>query len=456
METSISPIQSTTTTSSGATVPTFRVDRPDLTYRDPVLDRWGTSVIDNVVHRCATLDYSTVTTASSAYGLISLDDGTAFRDEHARCGGAPFIRDTTDVRPTSDVGCPVCLSLDGPPRFFTADEQTALVGAVSDMLDAAAAATGVVLDVDRNDVADVVAEHVPVLDVDAPCYLRDAPPFTIGSDSTADIERGRQTVNDYRYGTVRRPSVWSAVTLSDVVAYWQSRHAAYWADMNHVGRTVRSMARSRGWEYQYDRYMPRAIDRVDVPTVIRPVIERRTTIDAANGAIDVDAVTGFRPVAPPTSVLDVGHGATMVDVCAAVIVLENGSRIALDAVADVLLDAANDNDWCHEYEQSVNRLNDGLSSYATRGYDNGGPFIEREREHDYVVSGTVQITVDVPWSTVVTASSESDAVDYVDTDSIDVDDAVYDMARRIADASYRERRYMYNVGDIDIDTAELA
>lgn len=447
-----------TTTSSGATVPTFRVDRPDLTYRDPVLDRWGTSVLGGVVHRYATvvLDIDVDTSSGATDGLTRIDYYRGiWRDGHSRCAAAVYAADTTDDRPYSDTGCAVCLSLDGAP-----------------------VRTDVVLDVDRGDIDAVVldAARTCILDgtgdpddctthnhaIDAAadivprsmCYVTDIDSYPVGTDAAADVARGRRAVSMYRYGT---PSdVWYDLTLSDVVAAWRERHTAYWEDMTHVGRTIRSMARSRGWEHYYDRHMSTAIERADIPTVIRPYVERRTTVESGSGVATVwtDAV-GYAPPVPPMSVTMVPHGAHMTDVLAAVVALDTSSAAALDAVADVLLDAADRYDWCTDYESSIERLHDGLSSYAMA---RGDVFHGREREHDYVVSGTVRITLDVPWSTIVTASSDDAASDSIDTDSIDVESAVREYAREMLDArpSYYGRSTFYDVDDIDVTDVESA
>jgi hypothetical protein len=93
-------------------------------------------------------------------------------------------------------------------------------------------------------------------------------------------------------------------------------------------------------------------------------------------------------------------------------------------------------------------LNDELSSVA------GDPFMERDLDRDWSVSGTITVTVSIPWSTSVTASDEDIASDYgYDSlrDTFDITEALsnegvsWDQARALA------RSWSFDVDDVCVD-----
>lgn len=391
---------------------TYRVTYPGAPYLPPADDRWAFNITQRQWHRFATLiltdenreDYPDTTLCDSLE--------SAYRDCVPRCAAFsgsrfdfnPSLAYLPDYAHTADTVCMDCAALDSA---VSAEPAATVTGSLPTMDD--------------------------LLTVPALVPLHNAEPLRIGTNGLVSV--GRAAVYAARYGI---PHAWQTVTLSDLIAYWHDRHDAYWRDMTYVGRTLRAAARGRGWDHHYDRYVGDMYAAGhDLPTVIRPNVDRRTTIDATSNNAHVNP-RGYMPPMPPADAYAVHSAATVVDVVNAVRALEDSHADGLSALSDMFITAARAQGWCHEYEQTVDELNNGLSTYA------GSPFQVRER--NYRVEGTVRVYVDVPWSQYVTADSEDSARDNVDLYDIDVDDYLSGM--RMSDLSYTVEHSTADIDDI--------
>jgi hypothetical protein len=248
----------------------------------------------------------------------------------------------------------------------------------------------------------------------AACLLVDAPPIAAGTlapEDAATVAAGRAAVDAAATGRVH---LWHTVTMGMILSYWHVRHAAYWADMRHVSRTLTAAARARGWQHHYREYMEDVAG--DVPSIVRVDADRATSFVAASGPGQSSHLSTHAPIVPPASIADIRPGTTVADVVAAVRALEADHVDTLQSIGDAFLTAADENDWCTDYERAVLDVVDGLSPYVSTL----GAFRGRERDREYCVTVAVNVTRYV--SVTVTASDEDSAADYAADNWRDYDD----------------------------------
>jgi hypothetical protein len=262
--------------------------------------------------------------------------------------------------------------------------------------------------------------------------------FAIGT-GTGDASIGRNAINSYRHGL---PYPWSTVEAVDIIAAWSEAWNAYNADLAMVGRTLRAAARSRGWGHHYGD----AMSRLDiVHPVMRPTFEAPTAVPARRSADGPTMAERYRSHTPPT--LPLPSDAAMAELLdGAANVLRRHTQ-ELDDIATAFHDKAVECGWCGEYEQTVERLNGELSASA------GEPFIARNLERDWNVSGTVTITVSIPVSTMVTASDEEQAGDYGYDSLRDSFSLVDELANHVTYQTARDlaSSWSYDVDDVTVD-----
>jgi hypothetical protein len=268
--------------------------------------------------------------------------------------------------------------------------------------------------------------------VEPDVMLADVERVRAGALNVDDVEHvaaGRAAVRAASTGTVH---AWHLVTVGMILSYWQHRHAAYWSDLLHVSRSLTAAARARGWQHHYSDYVG-ALD--DLPSVMRVTAERAEWFPASSGPGIASHLSTTAPIAPPRAIADIRPGTTVADICAAVRALEALHVDTLQAIGDAFLEAADDNEWCTDYERAVLDVVDGLSDYVRHD----GAFRGREREREYSVELTVTESRTV-WVT-VTASDEDSAADYAVDNWQDYDDG---------------DRYSVSVDDVSVDSVSDA
>jgi hypothetical protein len=258
-----------------------------------------------------------------------------------------------------------------------------------------------------------------------------------------DINRGRRTVQLIRTSQ----EVPTDATVADVLGYWQHRHAAYIGDIVHCSNTIRAAARAHSWHDLHQRTInamrsdgtlvsPQWHEHTNRPVGLRLTTPEDNIVDAVPYVVQ-----------PPAKLSDLHDDTSVQAMCQHIYRLEETHHDEISAMTERLLELAGDQSWCGEYEQNVERLNSGLSSYML---DAGVEFKVRQRE--WLVTGTVSITIDVPISTTVSANGSDDAIE--NASDVDID---YSEIAESLGIDYRTFRNMnYDIGACDWTDADPA
>jgi hypothetical protein len=216
-----------------------------------------------------------------------------------------------------------------------------------------------------------------------------------GTESEADASRGARALDQFRWS---RSWDDTGATVSDLLAAWNARDAAWSMDVQTVTSTLRAAARSFGWENHYDDVMDELSGSLTHP-MWRPTHERPPgLLKSADGATGAPTITR-----PPAHIGELANQCTSAEqIAAGYARTVSDHQSDLSALSEAFRDKAVEQSWCGDYERTVARLNREVSSYA------GEPFQSRHRDYDVTMYVTVTVT------RTVEASDEDAAREYVD------------------------------------------